>query len=112
MSVGLRNQRGRIYNYSDAGSDGFVNSTYTFAVERWCRYEPTVTREQTLGGKADQQLDGIVAFSQEVTEIGINSLIVVGDVQLKVVGVRPLNQQREIICDVVLSTEALTLVDS
>ena len=112
MSLSLRNERGKIYRYSNAGSEGLIISRYTYDVERWCRFETPSGREQTLGAKAGRQLDGKVAFADEVT-IGINDLLVVHEVQYKVVAVLPRRAAREILCDVVLGDEDPTsLVES
>jgi hypothetical protein len=112
VSVSLRNERGKIYRYSNAGSEGLTDSRYTYDVERWCRFETPSGREQTLGAKADRQIDGKVAFADEVT-IGINDLIVLYAVQYKVVAVNPRRASREILCDVVLGDEDPTsLVES
>lgn len=112
MSVGLRDQRGKIYRYSNAGTEGLIDARYTYDVERWCRFEMPSGREQTLGAKADRQIDGVVAFADEVT-IGIHDLIVVDAVQYKVVAVLPRRQQGEILCHVVLGDEDPTsLVES
>jgi hypothetical protein len=109
VSVGLRNQRVRIYTYSDAGSDGFMTSTYTFSIERWGRFEVPSATESTLGGKADQKLNGQVALHKEAI-VGIHDLLIVDDVQYKVVGIKP--RAQEIVCDVVLADEDLALVES
>ena len=111
VSVGLRDQRVRIYTYSDAGSDGFAASRYTFSVERWGRFELPSGREQTLAGKADKQLDGVVAFADEVA-VTIHDLLVVSEVQYKVVAVLPRRMMREIICHCVLADEDTDVVES
>lgn len=111
MSLSLRDQRGRIYTYADVGSDGFAKARYTFSVERWCRFEVPSAREQTLAAKADERLDGVVAFADETT-VGIHDLLIIDAVQYKVTGVKPRRQPREIVCSVVLSTEDLDVVES
>jgi hypothetical protein len=96
--------RARIYTYSDIGTEGLMNSRYTFSVERWCRFELPSGREQTLAAQANRRLDGVVAFSDEVS-VSIHDLLVINEVQYKVVEVVPRRQQREIICQVVLGDE-------
>lgn len=101
MSLSLRSERWRIYTYLDAGADGLVASRYVFSAERWARREMPSGREQTLGAKADRQLDAVVAFGDEAV-VGINDLLVRGSEQLKVVAVLPRPQMREIVCHCVL----------
>lgn len=67
MSVGLRSQRARIYTYSDTGTNGEPNSTYTFVAERWCRKGKLKASEGTVGAQAQHDATAVLIFADEVT---------------------------------------------
>jgi hypothetical protein len=67
MSIGMRNERVRIFTYSNTGSDGFMASTYTYVAERWARKELPSGREITVAAQAEHKVDAVFEFAAEVT---------------------------------------------
>ena len=85
MSIGRRDQRGRIYTYSSTDDTGVTTSVYTFSVERWCRVGNPSAREVTIAAQAGHRVSAVIAFADEV-EIGNDDLIVVDSVRYLVRG--------------------------
>lgn len=112
MSLGQRDQRGRIYTYSSTNDNGVVTSTYTFSVERWCRLGSLTAREATLLAQAEHNVTGVIVFADEVT-VGNNDLIEVDDVHYLVRGVTRDRTLREIRVMVeAVDDENLSVVES
>lgn len=73
MSVGLRSMVARLFSYQDGGNGGLMQSQYvpirtpTGGELWWCRAVEGIGTEETLGEKARQVQQIVVAFSSEVT---------------------------------------------
>lgn len=66
MNAGLRDQRIRVYSFSNATGDGWATSGYQYLGEYWGRVDaPTVT-EATVGGQAEHIAQAVVTFHRGV----------------------------------------------
>jgi len=69
VSVSHRKFRALVATYSDTGSDGRPNSTYTKAASPdddglwWCSKGQPTGREATVGMKADERISAVLGFS-------------------------------------------------
>lgn len=99
MSAGLRNQRIRIYAYSDNGADGVPSALYTFTAERWGRLIDRAGRESRVGGQAEQVTDAVIVLSDEAVLDG-NALLKVGSdcYSVRALSARPLAREIHAIC--------------
>ena len=99
MSAGLRNQRVKIYAYTDNGADGVPSALYTFTAERWGRLISAAGRELRVGGKAEQLADAIIVLSDEAVFDG-NALLQVGGVNylVRATSALPFTREVEAIC--------------
>jgi hypothetical protein len=95
MSIATRDQRVRLYTYSDAGSNGIVSSTYTFSVERWARKESPTGREVLLAEASQYKTDAVFTFGDEVA-VPSRGLLKHGDTYYEVRGILPRRATREI----------------
>lgn len=95
MSASLCDQRVRIFTYSDTGTNGEPDSTYTFAAERWGRLEAAAAREGTTGAQAQHQAEVVVLFADEVTVTRDGALKVAGRFY-KIDSIEPRRTTREL----------------
>jgi hypothetical protein len=86
MSLGLYDQRARLYGYESTEDTGVVTSVYVFRVERWCRVGSPSAREVTIAAQASHALSAVIAFQDEVT-VEPDDLITVGETRYVVRGV-------------------------
>lgn len=68
--VQLRNDRVRIYGYSDEGSDGVVDSRYTFVKEVWAQFIPE---------RADARIEGEAVTRERRATFGFHEQVSVSD---------------------------------
>jgi len=95
---GLQRFRAAIYAYSDAGSGGFVNSTYTFVEERWCSWTDLPGIAAVVGDKMQHQGDRIFAFDWEAAPT-LNGVILSQDGlawRIATIDDRPAQRQRHV----------------
>jgi hypothetical protein len=95
VSISHRDQRGRVYGYSDVGTGGLMDSKYTFLYERWCRKEPPSGKEVTTGLKAEHRIDAVWSFDDHVVIPENGALKINGEVYL-VRAVMPRRVAREV----------------
>lgn len=94
MSVSLRRFRAIVALYSDTGTDGAVNSTYTKSPSTdpdglwWCSRNAASGRENTVGMKADERIDEVIGFAAEVP-VDRDALVSIDGVQFWVRSVLP-----------------------
>lgn len=100
MSASLRNQRIRIYRYSDVGTNGVPDERYTFLAERWGRLTALGTKQVTIGGQAEHTVNAIAEFGDEVS-VPQNGLLTLGTATYFVRGVveRPAVRAIEVLCE-------------
>lgn len=67
MSIGLRDQRVKVYGYSDATSDGRADPRYSGQGTYWARISAPSGREATIAGQATENIDAVFSFSAEAT---------------------------------------------
>lgn len=63
MSAGLRDQRIRVFSYSDTSADGRMSSGYAYIGEYWGRIEAPSGRERTTAGQAEQEVDAVITLN-------------------------------------------------
>lgn len=63
----LRRHRVRLYTWSDAGSGGVVDETYTFREEVWAGFAPGTVSERTQGEAETHDRMGTFTFHERVT---------------------------------------------
>lgn len=121
MSIGLRDQRVRVYAYSanaDADGAGIPQPAYTYQASWWGRVEVPRGAEVAQAGQAEHVHDLVVSLSDEavVTEDGALLLketpYAAPDRLLKVVAILPRRLGRELQVLAVTADDAvLTVVD-
>jgi SPP1 family predicted phage head-tail adaptor len=62
-----RTDRVRLYSYSDAGSDGVVDSQYTFVDEVWAQFKPDRASERTSSEAATHERRATFGFHERVS---------------------------------------------
>lgn len=65
MSLSHRDERWKVYGYSDVGTDGRANPVYSGIGEWWARMVGPSGREVTMASQAGQRVDGVVVFGDE-----------------------------------------------
>ncbi len=81
MSLALRDQRARIYAYTDQGDSGVAAHLYAVVPSPdpdqawWCRVEEPGGHELTVGQGAEHQSGAVIAFSAEVP-VPLNGVVV------------------------------------
>lgn len=125
MTIGLRDQRARVYVYGTGGAadSGFDEVKYTVLASPdadlawWCRVEEPGGRELTVAEAAEHQSPAVIAFADEVV-VPYNGVILLlqpdgTDGPLyRVASVNPRRLLREIAVQAVFADKALvTLVD-
>jgi hypothetical protein len=84
MSVSLRKFRAKVYEYSDAGAAGDIDSVYylvpSTAADQcwWCSRALPTGREVTVGMKPEHRLDAVLGFAAYV-DLVPDSAIVLND---------------------------------
>lgn len=105
VSLGLRDQRVRVYTYAstgDADGAGIPQPTYTYAASYWGRVEAPRGLETAVGRQSEHVHDLVVSLSDEATIPENGALLVkeaayaAGDTLLKVVAVLPRRLASEI----------------
>ena len=81
-----RTDRVRLYSYSDAGSDGVVDSRYTFVAEVWARFEPARAVARTRGEAATHERRATFGFHERVS-VDKDMVITINSEAYKVVGI-------------------------
>ncbi len=65
--ISERTDRVRIYEYSDAGTDGVVNPTHTFVEEVWASFRAQSGREGTTREVAQHESGAVFGFHERVS---------------------------------------------
>lgn len=99
MSIGLRDQRVRVYGYDNGGDEGRVSETYPYVGEYWARVTAPSGREATIAAQAEEVVDALVFFSDEVTVPG-DGILKLGPIVYKVLSTSPARMGREIVARV------------
>lgn len=102
MSIGLRDQRVRVYGYSDSGDEGRAGETYPYLDEFWGRVTSPSGREATIAAQAEETLDALVFLSDEIIDelpdgkFPVDGLLSIGPTFYKVLSIFPARMTREI----------------
>lgn len=91
MSVGLRDQRIRVFSFSDTSSDGRASSGYAYVGEYWGRADAPSMREATVAGQAEHQADAVFTLEKGVV-VSPDGLLKADSRYYKVTGVPPANR--------------------
>lgn len=67
MSAATRDERAEVFGYSDPGTGGRSNPTYTRLGTYWTRRGIPGMREVTIAGQASQTVDAVFEFSGAIT---------------------------------------------
>lgn len=81
-----RTDRVRLYSYSDAGSDGVVDSRYTFVAEVWAQFSPDRAIERTSGEAATHERRATFGFHERIT-VGNDMVVTINGEAYKVDGI-------------------------
>jgi len=81
-----RTDRVRLYSYSDDGSDGVVDSRYTFVAEVWAQFTPDRAIERSSGEAATHENHATFGFHEQVS-VGKDMVITINDEAYKVAGI-------------------------
>lgn len=65
VSEAFRDQRVKVYGYSDVGTDGRANPVYSGTETYWASMGAPNGREATIAGQANQRVDAVFMFSGE-----------------------------------------------
>lgn len=84
--VDQRTDRVRLYSYSDEGSDGVVDSRYTFVEEVWARFKPERASERTDGEAATHERRATFEFHERVS-VDEDMVITINDAAYRVHGI-------------------------
>ncbi len=74
ITVGLRDQRLRLYARSDSGTEGFVRAVFTFVAEWWGRLDESHVAVTIAQQRLQVKLDAVAVFSDEPT-IPVNGVL-------------------------------------
>ena len=66
MSEALRDERVKLYSFSDVATDGRVAPTYTYARTCWGRQAIPGSREATIAGQASQRVDAVFVIPEGI----------------------------------------------
>lgn len=115
MSVELRDERVKLYTFSDTGSGGRAAPTYMYSVTRWGRREIPGSREATIAGQASQQVDAVFVLPDRVTIDGNGAIRGADGTLYKITGVYPVRNSASIVEQIVFATysdeQSMTAVD-
>ena len=89
MSLSLRNKRFTIYTLTETTVDGVPTKSYHLSASRWGRLVPPSGHERTVGLGAEHQVDGLIAFHEEVTVTVDDVILDEGDAIYEVRAVDP-----------------------
>jgi len=81
-----RTDRVRLYSYSDGGSDGVVDSKYTFVAEVWAQFTPERAFERSSGEAATHERRATFGFHERVS-VGKDMVMTINDEAYKVTGI-------------------------
>ena len=81
-----RTDRVRLYSYSDEGSDGVVDSQYTFVAEVWAQFIPARAIELSSGEAATHESRATFGFHERVS-VDKDMVITINSEAYKVVGI-------------------------
>lgn len=100
MSASLRNQRLRLYAYSNAGTNGVPDERYTFTAERWGRLTPLGAKQFTVGEQAEHTVNATAEFADEVA-VPDNGLLTYNGATYFIRGVlpRPITRSIDVLCE-------------
>lgn len=92
--------RVRLYSFSDTGTNGVPNETYTFSAERWGRRTFVRGRQVSVGMQSEGQADAVVELGDEV-EVPVNGLLKVeGEAFfIREILARPLTRSQVAVCE-------------
>lgn len=110
MSVGLRDQRVRIYGYASTSDEGVPGAVYEYRETRWARLEAPTGREVTVGMQAAHRVDAVLALADEA-DVRANDLILLGADRYLVRAVLGRRHLRETQCLVQLTDDEGALLD-
>lgn len=96
MSIGLRDQRVRVYGYLNGGTEGRISETYPYLGEYWGRFVSPSGREATIAAQAEETIDGLVFLSDEIPVPPGDGLLSIGPVFYKILSTFPARMTREI----------------
>lgn len=77
-AIGLRDQRVRVYERTDQGTDGFPRPVFRLLYTRWGRLDDTAAATRIAQQKLQLQIDAVCEFSSE-TEVPPNGILKDGD---------------------------------
>lgn len=74
-AIGLRDQRVKVYELTDQGSDGFARPVYKWLYTRWGRLDDTAAAVRIAQQKLQLEIEAVCEFSSE-TECPVNGILV------------------------------------
>lgn len=110
-----RTNRVRLYGYSDAGSNGVVDSKYTFVKEVWAQFTPDRAVERSSGEAATHERRAIFGFHEQVS-VDKDMVITINSAAYKVDGIPDprtyVDKMLRLVTAVWVDRANLTLVES
>jgi hypothetical protein len=91
MSAGLRDQRIRVFDFSDTSTDGRASSGYTYRDEYWGGVSAPSMREATVAGQGEHVADAVFTLERGV-QVQSGGLLKADDRYYKVTGLPPANR--------------------
>jgi hypothetical protein len=89
MSAGKRDQRVRVFAFSNATADGWATSGYSYAGEFWAQVSAPTMREVTVGGQGEHVVDAVFSFIRDVV-LELGGLLKAQGRYYKITGLPPL----------------------
>lgn len=116
MSESLRDERVKLYTFSDAGTGGRVAPTYAYALSCWGRQAIPGSREATIASQASQSVDAIFVLPERVTVDDDGAIRGQNGTLYKITGVQPVRNtsslSEQIVTAVYADEMSLTVVES
>jgi hypothetical protein len=106
MSASLRDERVKLYTYSNTGTGGRATPRYTFSVSRWARRAIPGSREATVAGQASQQVDAVFILPDRVGIDADGAIRAQDGTLYKITGVMPVRNTASIAEQIVFATYA------
>lgn len=66
MTAGQRDQRIRVFGFTNVDTDGWATSSYQYQGEYWGRIDSPTVREATVAGQGEHLADAVVTFHRDV----------------------------------------------
>lgn len=106
MSESLRDERVKLYTFSDTGSGGRYAPTFTYSVSCWGRQAVPGSREATIASQASQTVDAVFVLPERVSIDDDGAIRGQNGTLYKITGVQPVRNTSSLVEQIVTAVYA------